>query len=64
MNATYVGAAAGLLISVLWITLGFWWTLLIAVVTIVGGVIGHFLQVKGLDSPRQIAIAILNKIAE
>jgi len=62
MNATYIGAAAGLLLSVLWITLGFWWTLLIALVTVIGGSIGHYLQVKGLDSPRKIAIVILNHI--
>lgn len=63
MSLTYLGALVGLVISILWITLGFGWTVLIAVMTVCGAVSGHYLTKVGLTSPRKIAIRILNHIS-
>lgn len=62
MKLTIIGMVMGLIISISWVTWGFFSMLGILLTTIILGGIGYFLDAKGY-SLNKLAIKMLDKLA-
>ncbi|AUJ30156.1 MAG: hypothetical protein ABF991_06625 [Liquorilactobacillus hordei] len=63
MRLSLLGVLAGFLIPLLWILLGFGSMLIILLFTVIGGIFGGWLEVKGVTL-KKLIVSFLNKLTD
>ncbi|MBZ2404571.1 hypothetical protein [Liquorilactobacillus hordei] len=63
MRLSLLGVLAGFLIPLLWILLGFGSMLIILLFTVIGGILGGWLEVKGVTL-KKLIVSFLNKLTD